>query len=163
MREHRATGTCSIPAALRLKGSGRTSSPFRRTTPESRHAISRQRFEEFGLPVAGNTGDADDFAGANRQGHVLDLTSAGSRTLTAIFLNPAVPGRPAASENMWNSQKDKNMTEASTPHILIYTAPNCPDCRALRVGFFGSTSRLTNVTFLIRRSPKRRKRALGCG
>ncbi|OCP15681.1 MULTISPECIES: glutaredoxin family protein [unclassified Ensifer] len=24
------------------------------------------------------------------------------------------------------------MTEASTPHILIYTAPNCPDCRALK-------------------------------
>lgn len=39
------------------------------------HAISRQRFEEFGLPVAGNTGDADDFAGANRQGHVLEYAN----------------------------------------------------------------------------------------
>ncbi|RDL47922.1 hypothetical protein BLJAPNOD_05148 [Ensifer sp. M14] len=24
------------------------------------------------------------------------------------------------------------MTEAKQPHILIYTAPNCPDCRALK-------------------------------
>lgn len=33
---------------------------------------------------------------------------------------------------MFNSEKDKIMTDARAPHILIYTTPTCPDCHALK-------------------------------
>lgn len=33
---------------------------------------------------------------------------------------------------MSNSKKGQIMTEASAPHILIYTTPTCPDCHALK-------------------------------
>lgn len=33
---------------------------------------------------------------------------------------------------MSNSPKGKTMSDASTPHILIYTTPTCPDCHALK-------------------------------
>lgn len=33
---------------------------------------------------------------------------------------------------MSDSEKVETMTETSTPHILIYTTPTCPDCHALK-------------------------------
>ncbi|WP_411755892.1 glutaredoxin family protein [Sinorhizobium meliloti] len=33
---------------------------------------------------------------------------------------------------MSNSKKGQIMTEASAPHILIYTTPTCPDCHVLK-------------------------------
>ena len=49
-----------------------------------------------------------------------------------MFLCLAPLWAAGASETMSNSEKGKTMTDASTPHILIYTTPTCPDCHALK-------------------------------
>lgn len=49
-----------------------------------------------------------------------------------MFLYPAALWAVGASETMSNSEKGKTMTEASAPHVLIYTTPTCPDCHALK-------------------------------
>lgn len=53
-----------------------------------------------------------------------------------MFLYPAISCAAGTSETMSNSEKVKTMTDASAPHILIYTTPVCPDCHALKGWLF---------------------------
>ena len=81
----RSSGTCAIPALIARRGSPpRSSLPPSRRLPRRGGSHPGDRLRELALPVAGDSGDGEDLARANGEGHALD------RLLAAVSLRREV-------------------------------------------------------------------------